>query len=173
MQPVCLQLESPRPTLGPAHQRQAGLLPPHEPDVVAAVVRAPVLRALVSPNMPLNSLFLFCFNTLTHFSLLQPLADGFLRGATTPPRPAWPARASKPAASGSPRQPGGPDERAGRRDPERRGAESGLAGLGLHRLPCRGPAQHRLLLLLLQPLCHGDDGHAGALPVSYTWLQIR
>lgn len=87
MQPVCLQLEPPLPTLGAVHQRQARLLPPHEPHVVAAVVRAPVLRALVSAHTPLYSLFLFCFNTLSLSSLLQPLTHGFLPWATPPARP--------------------------------------------------------------------------------------
>lgn len=77
-----------------------------------------------------------------------------------------PAGPSKPAASAGPRQPGRPDERPGRRDPERRRAQPGLAGLGLHRFPSRHLAQRRLFLLFLQPLCHGDGGHAGALPVS-------
>lgn len=63
MQRVCLQLESPLATLAAVRQRQARVLPPHEPHVVAAAVRAPVLRALVSPNMPLDSLLLFGFNT--------------------------------------------------------------------------------------------------------------
>lgn len=88
MQPVCLQLESPLSTLGTVHQRQARLLPPHEPNVVAAVVRAPVLRALVSPNMPLTGKFLFPV-LFQHFDpLFSPAATHWrlpLLGYNTPP----------------------------------------------------------------------------------------
>lgn len=77
-----------------------------------------------------------------------------------------PARPSEPAAGGGQSQPGGADERSGRGGPERGGAEPGLAGLGVHAVAGGDPAQHCVLLLVLQPLRHGDDGHAGALPVS-------
>lgn len=76
------------------------------------------------------------------------------------------ARPAEPAAGGGTSQPGGADERSGRGGPERGGAEPGLAGLGVHAVAGGDPAQHRVLLLVLQPLRHGDDGHAGALPVS-------
>lgn len=80
--------------------------------------------------------------------------------------PVQPAQHSEPAATGSSCQSRGPDECSGRGDPERGGAEPGLAGLGVHVFTRRHLTQHRLLLLVLQPLCHGDDGHASALPVS-------
>lgn len=76
------------------------------------------------------------------------------------------ARPAEPAAGGGPCQPGGADERSGRGGAERGGSEPGLAGLGVHAVAGGDPAQHRVLLLVLQPLRHGDDGHAGALPVS-------
>lgn len=166
---MCLQLESAGSTGSATRKRQAALLPPPELRVVAAAVRAPVLHALVSPEMHLS--FVFPVSPPEHGRLH---ASAFLQSPTGRIQPrnrtdassVSAARGPEPAASGSPRQPGRPDERPGRRDPERRGAESGLVGLGLHRFPCRDLAERRLFLLLLQPLRHGDDSYAGALPVS-------
>lgn len=75
------------------------------------------------------------------------------------------AARSRPSAT----EPAGrphPDERTGRRHAERRRAEPRLAGLALHGVPRRRPAQHRLLLLILQSLHHGGRSYAAGLPVS-------
>lgn len=76
------------------------------------------------------------------------------------------------AASGSSWQPRSPDECPGRGDLEWGGAQQGLAGLGVHILTRCHFTQHSLLLLIVQPLRHGDDGHAGALPVSDLFILI-
>ena len=89
-------------------------------------------------------------------------------------RPAQRGRAAPPGAQPGPqpaaREPAGqpqhPDERAGRGGDERRRAEPRLAGLAVHGVPRRRAAQHRLLLLLVQPLRHGGRRHAARLPVS-------
>lgn len=59
-----------------------------------------------------------------------------------------------------------PDECPGWSCAERWRAEPWLAGLAVYRVTCRCPAQHRLLLLVLQPLRHGDRRHVARLLVS-------
>lgn len=155
--------------------------------MVAAAVRSAVLPALVSPDIFLP--FLFLENVykgivraahtvpITCVSVsLQSVTGCLLAAPQAGPAlgSVQPARSSEPAASGGPsRQPRSPDERPGRGDPERGGAEPGLAGLGLHIFTRRDLTQRSLLLLLLQPLRHGDDGHAGALPVSAVMLSLN
>lgn len=174
MQCFYFQLESvcSPPTVGTSHKHHARLLQSHDSIVVAAVVCTPVLHALVSPYMSV-----FIFGEYQNCSdIKHTILSVFLQSATgcilsTPQArsvlcPVQPAQHSEPAATGSSCQSRGPDECSGRGDPERGGAEPGLAGLGVHVFTCCHLTQHRLLLLLLQPLCHGDDGHASALPVS-------
>lgn len=88
--------------------------------------------------------------------LTRPPTGSSQRSGAARPRPS----ASEPA--GRPH----PDERSGRRHAERGRAEPRLAGLAVHGVPRRRPAQHPLLLLILQPLHHGGRGHAAGLPVS-------
>lgn len=44
--------------------------------------------------------------------------------------------------------------------------------MGVHIFTRCHLTQYSLLLLVLQPLCHGDDGHAGALPVSLLYACV-
>lgn len=154
------------------------ILQAHDTNVVAADVHATVLPALVSPYMLNVTLYLFINKhnstpIVNYFLSLTRQSDVSCRLLLSAPPSAaalgsiQPVRACDPPTSGqSAREPGGAAERTGRRGPEWRGAELGLAGLGLHSFTCCRPAHHSLLLLLLQPLPHGHDGHVGALPVS-------
>ena len=184
MQYLYLQLESVLSTADTSHKHDACLLQPHDSNVVAAAVRSAVLPALVSPDMFLSFLFLEnVYRGIIHTAhavaiiyvsvSIQSVTGCLLAAPQAGPAlgSVQPARSSEPAASGGPsRQPGSPDECPGRGDPERGGAEPGLAGLGVHIFTRRDLTQRSLLLLLLQPLRHGDDGHAGALPVSAVML---
>lgn len=68
-------------------------------------------------------------------------------------------------------QPQHPDERAGRSRVKRRRTEPWLAGLVVHGVSGRGPAQHCIFLLFLQPLRHGGRCHVARLPVSQLYLR--